>query len=180
MVVHYPRAINRYTHFYACTILRIDDRVLSFHKIWSENCILPSASKGKQLVCCLWSKQSNRILFDLITAFYTFQRTISAITSDNKFENIFTSVYNVIIYGKDYEDHDLNFNHFKDIASRYNHSLNKDKCQFRMEEISYLGYVISNGSLCPDPDYLKPLKDMPALSDSSSLSQTLSVLSNYY
>lgn len=138
----------------------------------SENLYTAFEANGQLYHC-------NRIPFGLTNAVSAFLRAISTIISDNKLDNTFVYIDDAIICGKDLEDLDLHLQRFRDVASKYNLTLNEDKCQIRLEKTSYLGYLISNGSLHPYPDRLKPLGDLPAPSDPPSLRFTIGLLSYY-
>ena len=85
----------------------------------------------------------------------------------------------IIICGKDQTDHDHNLRKFLDVAKMLNLTLNSEKCTFSQSEIRYLGYLISNGSLQPDPQRLTPLMEMPIPQDTPSLRRMLGLFSYY-
>ncbi|XP_045104382.1 uncharacterized protein LOC123499915 [Portunus trituberculatus] len=120
-----------------------------------------------------------RIPFGLTNAVSAYQRTINTLISDNRLTDTFAYIDDLIIGGMNQEDHDENLRRFEAVAEKYNLTLNKDKCEYRLPEIKYLGYLISNGTLRPDPERLQPLRDLPVPTDSSSLRRTLGLLSYY-
>ena len=121
----------------------------------------------------------NRVPFGLTNAVSAFQRIMNTITTDNNLSATYAYIDDVIICGNSQEEHDRNLKNFKDITKKYNITLNESKCHYSLKKINYLGYTIANGSLCPDPERLKPLMNLPAPWDPASLRRTLGLLSYY-
>lgn len=190
MVVDYSRTINRFTLLDAYPIPRISDLVhkMAKYKYFSK-LDLKSAyyqvplKEDEKLYTAFEADgqlyQYTRIPFGLTNAVAAFQRIINSIISDNKLDATFAYIDDVIICGKDQEDHDRNLECFRRIASQYNLTLNEDKCQYNLTEICYLGYCISDGLLRPDPERLKPLMELPVPSNTASLQRTLGLFAYY-
>ncbi|XP_003367438.1 conserved hypothetical protein [Trichinella spiralis] len=70
----------------------------------------------------------------------------------------FVFVDNVTICGMNQEEHGKNLNRIREVAEKYNLTLNKDKCEFTMTQVKLLGYIIEQGTLKPDPGRFKPLR----------------------
>lgn len=104
---------------------------------------------------------------------------MDSIIADCELEATYAYIDDVIICGEGKEDHDRNLQRFKEAVSKYNLSLNFNKCLYNQKEITYLGYCISNGSLRPDPDRIKPLIDLPIPDNVSSLKRALGLFSYY-
>lgn len=190
MVVDYSRTINRFTQLDAYPFPRIHEMVhnLAKFKVFSK-LDLKSAyyqiplREDEKLYTAFEADgqlyQYNRIPFGLTNSVAVFQRAINSIISDNHLESTFAYIDDLIICGHSFEDHDRNLRNFRKIASKYNLTLNEAKCQYGLTKISYLGYLISDGSLSPDPERLKPLKNLPVPSDSASMKRCLGLLSYY-
>ena len=56
--------------------------------------------------------------------------------------------------------------------------LNRGKPQLRLREVAYMGYVLSADGLQPDPERVKAIREMPALTDKQSI-QRLLRMTNY-
>ena len=123
--------------------------------------------------------QFTRIPYGLTNAVSAYQRTINTLISENGLTDTFAYIDDLIIGGMNQEDHDENLRRFEAVAEKYNLTLNENKCEYCLPEIKYLGYLISNGTLSPDPERLQPLKDLPLPTDSPSLRRTLGLLSYY-
>ncbi|GFW25288.1 retrovirus-related Pol polyprotein from transposon 17.6 [Trichonephila clavipes] len=55
------------------------------------------------------------------------------------------------------------------VAKKYNLTLNEDKCTYSSNSVHLLRCIIQNGIIKPDPERLKPLRDIPVPKDSSAL-----------
>ena len=71
---------------------------------------------------------------------------------------ILCHIDDVLIFGKDSEEHDLRlYAALKEIQEEWV-THNRDKCQFNKSNITFLGRVIdSNNGISPDPRKTKPL-----------------------
>ena len=66
-------------------------------------------------------------------------------------------------------EHDANLDRFLNIARKYNLTLNYDKCVFSAKSIDLLGYTIADGAIKPDPERLRPLRELPSPHDLQSM-----------
>lgn len=190
MVVDYSRTINRFIQLDAYPFPRIHELVhtLARYKVFSRLDLksayyqIPLKDEEKQYTAfeaCGKLYQYNRIPFGLTNSVAVFQRMINSIISDNCLESTYAYIDDVIICGMNQDEHDRNLKHFREVASKCNLTLNESKCQYNLKEITYLGYLITNGSISPDPDRLKPLRDLPVPNDSASMKRTLGLLLYY-
>lgn len=67
------------------------------------------------------------------------QHTINSLFSENGLTDTFVDTDNHIIGGRNQQDHDKNLRHFKAVAKKYNLTINKDKCKYRLPQIKYWG-----------------------------------------
>ena len=104
---------------------------------------------------------------------------MDSIIGDSGLQSTYAYIDDVIICGERQEDHDRNLQRFREAVSKYYLSFNLSKCHFSQNEITYLGNCISNGSLRPDPDRIKPLMDLPVPTNSCSLKRALGLFSYY-
>ena len=92
---------------------------------------------------------------------------------------MFPNLGNITICGKDQEEHDANLEKFLEAAKRQNICYNDDKSVFSTRRLPILGYVIEEGVIRPDPERLRPLRDLPVPHDSKSLNRCLGLFSYY-
>ena len=77
-------------------------------------------------------------------------------------------------------DHDRNFKKFLDAASKINLTFNDAKSIVAVTEIDILGYRISQGSISPDPERLRPLIALPIPKSSKELKRCLGMFAYYF
>ena len=109
----------------------------------------------------LW--QWKRIPFGLTNAVPCFQQIVDDIIKSNGYKG--TSAYlhvdNITVGGATQEDHDKNLSKFLSVAKTHNLTFNEAKCAYSTDTIKLLRYEIHNGSLRPDPDRVKTLRELP-------------------
>ena len=67
----------------------------------------------------------------------------------------------ILVAGKDEEEHDRILENIIRRATEYNLGLNFDKCQLRKKRVNYVGHVISGQGLEASPDKVRAIHDMP-------------------
>lgn len=67
----------------------------------------------------------------------------------------------VVIGGRDYEEHDKNLQAFMSCAQEANLKFSQEKCTFRGTSLRFLGLLIKNGTMSPDPDRSAPFVNFP-------------------
>jgi hypothetical protein len=102
-----------------------------------------------------------RMPFGLTNAPSTFQRLMDSILRELLGE--FAQVYldDIIIYSKTWEDH---LDHLEQVFERLYKAglkLGREKCVFAKNQIQFLGHVVSEEGIKPDPQKLELLKDWP-------------------
>ena len=66
----------------------------------------------------------------------------------------------VIVWGRSNEEHDARVSLFLQRCNEIGISLNKEKCRFGLREIPFMGHVVSNKGLKPDPSKLEVVLKM--------------------
>lgn len=67
----------------------------------------------------------------------------------------------LLIYGKDKEEHDLRLRKVLQKCREINIKLNRKKCKIGLTEITYLGHKISEHGISPDESHTDAIKNMP-------------------
>ncbi|GFX32208.1 retrovirus-related Pol polyprotein from transposon opus [Trichonephila clavipes] len=106
-----------------------------------------------------------RVPFGVITGVACFQRVIDKIIEDEGLTFTYPFIDDVIVCGKNQKEHDDNLEKFMTVANKYNLTLNEDKCTYSSNSVHLLGYIIQDGIIKPDPERLKPLRDVPVPKD---------------
>ena len=123
--------------------------------------------------------QFTRLPFGVTNGVACFQREMMNFVRNENLKAVFPYLDNITICGKNQEEHDANLEAFLDAAKRKNITYNESKSVFSTKRLPILGYVIENGEIRPDPDRLKPLREMPIPHDSRSLKRCLGMFSYY-
>ena len=87
----------------------------------------------------------------------------------------------IIIGGKSAEEHDLILRKVLTRARELNIKFNRDKIQFRVHQVKYMGEVVSELGFSPDPEKNSAVHNMPTSSckqDLKRLSGMINYLSN--
>ena len=120
-----------------------------------------------------------RIPFGVTNGVACFQRIMNKFISDNGLQDTYAYLDNIVVCGKDMAQHDSNLDKFLEAAKRYNFTFNESKSSYRQTTIDFLGYIITNGTLKPDPERLRPLREFPTPTDMASLRRAVGMLSYY-
>ena len=106
-----------------------------------------------------------------------FQQVMNTMLSD--LDLVVAYLDNILMNSQNVEQHQ---EHVYKVFSRiqeYGFKLKESKCDFFMEKIKYLGYIIDKDGRRPDTERATPMKDMPALENVSAL-KSFFRLANYY
>jgi len=99
--------------------------------------------------------------FSLKNAPATFQHFISDVLSDYLDDFVISYIDDILVFSDNIEDHHV---HAKKVLERLNENnlyVKLEKCEFDVEETTFLGYVISKDGLKMDNDKVKVVLDWP-------------------
>ncbi|GFU50197.1 retrovirus-related Pol polyprotein from transposon opus [Trichonephila clavipes] len=164
MVVDYSQTINKYTLLDAYPLPKIEED--------SERHYTAFEACGKLY-------QFLRVPFGVTNGVACFQRVIDKIIEDEGLTLTYPFIDDVIVCGKDQKEHYDNLEKFMTVAKKYNLTLNEDKCTYSSNSVHLIGYIIQDGIIKPDPERLKPSRDMPVPKDSSALQRALGMFAHY-
>ena len=91
----------------------------------------------------------NRLPFGISSAQDVFQAVTSEMFED--IEGIEVIVDDILVWGSTVEEHDARLERVLERTQERNLKLNKDKSQIRLKEISYVGHILSQDGIKPDP-----------------------------
>ena len=190
LAIDYSQTIYRFTLLYAFPLLRISDmvnkiaqyRVFSTIDLRSAYHHVPLKEEDKPYTA--FEARGNLYQFTYLPFGITngvacFQREMMKFVDENGLEASFPYLDNVTICGKDQEDHDANLKQFLEAAKCKNLCYNTEKCIFSTRCLPIFGYVIEEGTIQPDPDRLRPLRELSIPHDSRSMSRCLGLFSYY-
>ncbi|KRX52142.1 Retrovirus-related Pol polyprotein from transposon 17.6 [Trichinella sp. T6] len=190
MVIDYSQTINRFTLLDAYPLPKISDMVQAISKyrffstvdLKSAYYQIPINARDKSYTAFEADGrlyQFKRIPFGVMNGVACFQRVMDNILSVEKLKDTFVYVDNVTICGMNREENYENLNRFREVAEKYNLTLNNDKCEFTKIQIKLLGHIIEQGTLKPDPERFKPLQQFPLPRNTASLRRVLGMFAAY-
>jgi len=98
-----------------------------------------------------------RLPFGIKSAPEMFQHRMSELFED--IEGVKAIVDDLLIWGKDDEEHDARLKQVLNRACEVNLKFNAKKCRIRQEEVPYVGHVLSTDGLKPDPEKIRAVQD---------------------
>lgn len=118
-----------------------------------------------------------RMPFGLSSSPEEFQRRLSEALEG--LEGVTVVADDILIYGKGQDkneaiqDHNTKLERLLQRAQKVQLKLNKEKCRFLLEELPYIGHVISSQGVKPDPKKISAIKQMAAPQDSDGVRRFL-------
>lgn len=190
MCIDYSQTINQYTELDAYPLPRIDEMVdnLAKYSVFSTFDLksayhqIPLKDTERKYTAfeangCLY--QFCRVPFGVTNGVAVFQRAMDKLIKDENLQGAFPYLDNITIAGHTQEEHDRNVQHFLNVVSQRNFTLNESKTVKSASSISVLGYCVGKGVIRPDPERLRPLQQLPAPTNAGSLKRTLGMFAYY-
>ena len=120
-----------------------------------------------------------RMPFGLKNAPATFQRLMDQTLSGLQGNEIFVYLDDVVLYASSLQEHGIKFRKLAERLRQANLKLQPDKCEFLRREVTYLGHIISENGVKPDPGKIQAVKEFPRPKDQKTIKQFLG-LAGYY
>ena len=190
MVVDYSRTINRFTLLDAYPIPSIESivnklaryTVYSMYDLKSAFYQIPIRESEKHFTAFeadgqLW--EFNQIPFGVTNGPPAFQRYVDEIIRREKLQVTDAYFDNISVAGDDQAEHDYNRDRFLAACKKYGLVLNEDKTISSVTSIGLLGYLVSKGSIKPDPERMRPLMELPIPLDHRALQRALGLFAYY-
>ena len=93
-------------------------------------------------------------------------------------DGVETDIDYFLIWGKDDDEHDKRLIQCLEKGKKIGLTLNSTKCQFRCDELTYLGHTISKDGINADAKNIREITEMPMLAD-KKVAQRLLGMINY-
>ncbi len=119
-------------------------------------------------------KRFKRMPFGLNCASEVLQKRLEDAFGD--IEGAYAINDDLIIAGVDDDEHDKVLCAVMDRARERNVKFNMNKIQFKVPSVKYMGHIISEEGLSPDPEKVEAIMNMPVPHDKESLSRFLNVV----
>jgi hypothetical protein len=121
----------------------------------------------------------NRMPFGLTNAPATFQRLMNNLLQSVIYKCALVYLDDVIIYSRTIEDHVKHLQAVFDLLRKGGLKVKLSKCTFLQKSVKYLGHIISEEGLRPDPKLTKAIENYPTPQNMSQVKSFLG-LSGYY
>lgn len=99
-----------------------------------------------------------RLPYGICSAPEVFQRRIRQLF--DSVEGVDVYVDDILVWGSTIVSHNRRLKTVLDIARKNSLKFNINKCSFGLEELKYLGHIISSSGLKPDPDKIAAIVNM--------------------
>ena len=116
-----------------------------------------------------------RLPFGLTVSSEIFQKRL--MTAFDGLDGVLCVADDIIVWGSGdtqadaIADHDVKLKSLLERCSKLNLKLNRSKCQIRKTEIAFLGHVVTNQGLLPDPEKIKAVLDLDKPTSVESIQQ---------
>ena len=140
---------------------------------------IPLEEESKPLTAFLtpWGRYVyNKLPFGLTSAPEIFCREMDKILHNCK--GVVIHMDDVLIMGKDLEEHDENLNEVLNRIEEAGMTLNKDKCKFRKDEVEFLGYKIGKHGIKAG-EKIQGLRDFPRPTNVKGVRSFLGLINQY-
>ena len=121
----------------------------------------------------------NVMPFGLTNAPATFQRLMQCVLAGLSPEQCLTYIDDVIVFSASFEQHLTRLLAVLERIAKAGLRLKMAKCQFVQRQVKYLGHVVSEQGIEPDPQIIQAVKNFPIPTNATMVKQFLG-LSNYY
>jgi lipid A disaccharide synthetase len=93
-------------------------------------------------------------------------------------EGVETDIDDILIHGTTEEEHDRRLESILERCEKINLTLNKEKCQFKSREITYVGHKLIENGVKSDEAKVKAINEMQATTDKKGVERLLGTV-NY-
>ncbi len=89
----------------------------------------------------------------------TFQRIVNQILGPNRWKHVLAYLDDIIIYSRNFDEHIQHIEEVCSLLHEANFKLNMAKCEVARKEILFLGHVMKEGIIKPDPENIRGLSE---------------------
>ncbi|XP_022805060.1 uncharacterized protein K02A2.6-like [Stylophora pistillata] len=119
-----------------------------------------------------------RLPFGIASAPEVFQNVMSHLFQD--IDGVEVIVDDLVVWGKDLEQHDVRLRQVLDRCREHNFKLNREECHFRVSEVHYVGHVLSADGVKPDPNKVEAIIAMPIPANREDLRRFLAPVLKFF
>lgn len=121
----------------------------------------------------------NRMPFGLKTAPSSFQRMMDMALSGLQGTELFVYMDDIVIYADSLDTHTRKLRALLNKLKQAGLALQPEKCSFLRREISYLGHIITQDGVKPDPKKTEAVKNFPVPKNIKNIKQFLGLVGYY-
>ena len=119
-----------------------------------------------------------RMPFGLKNAAQAFQRLMDGILRDVPFAFVYLD--DILIASRTKEDHVQHIRQLLELLSTNGLIIRKEKCVFGVQELEYLGHLVTTAGIKPLPSRVKAIIDFPVPTDMKSLQRFIGMINFYH
>ena len=123
--------------------------------------------------------QFKTMIFGLINSQKTYHGLIDALFGPENDPNVFAYLDDLIIISEDFKSHLQFLENVLQTLLKVRLRINGDKCEFACSSVTYLGYLLDEDGLRPEPERIKPVFGMPSPKNSKELRRVLGMFGWY-
>ena len=115
-----------------------------------------------------------RMPFGIKSAQEVFQKRMSQLLGD--LPGVETDIDDILVWGTSQEEHNERLEAVLKRCEQINLTLNKEKCQFRVQEVTYIGHTLNAKGVQPDSEKVRAIQDMPPPVDKKGVERLLGTI----
>ncbi|UYV60238.1 hypothetical protein LAZ67_1000518 [Cordylochernes scorpioides] len=168
-----PNIMDFASHLHGKKIFSTIDLVRVYHHVPVKSRDIPKTA----IITPSGLFEFPRMSFGLCNAAQTFQRLIKDVLQDLDFA--YAYIDDVLIASDSENQH---VSHLQQLFGRlrdYGLTINETKCTFSQPSVKFLGFIITNAGISPDPQRVQAIKDIPIPDTVGKLRRFLGML-NFY
>ena len=114
--------------------------------------------------------------FGLKGAPATFQRLMTKVLGPYLYEFVMVYLDDIIIFFQTIDEHLQHMRKVLEALRQAGLKLKLEKCEFAKKQLKYLGFIISEFSIKPDPEKVRAIVDQPALTNQTQIRSFLGMI----
>ena len=190
LCIDYSQTVNLFTELDAYPLPRIEDIVndLANYSVFSTFDLksayhqVPIHNSEKKYTAFEANGklyQYTRVPFGVTNGVAVFQREMDKLIKNAELKDTFAYLDNITVAGHTQQEHDENVRKLLTTLHEKEMTLNDSKTVSSVPKISILGYTVGNGTIQPDQERLKPLRELPLPSSGAALRRALGMFAYY-
>lgn len=152
---------------------------LDLYQGYYQVMLTPESRKVTAFTSSTGQYQMKRLPMGLKTSPSAFSRMMTVAMSGLTYEKCFVYLDDLVVFGRNLEQHNKNLLDIFARLRKVNLKLNPVKCEFLRKEILYLGHVVTQNGILPDPEKTKVLEKYPKPKNADDVKRFVA-FSNYY